>query len=125
MSGLRIEFPGAPDLDLSPNRRYRKGGYHKGIGAVAALRAMNFDTLAVSLAPPVPLEGGLEYEALICWGHGQRFLDFDNAVGVLKSYIDLLEVAGWMKNDRQIKRATVEQVRSRSIQFVEIEVREI
>lgn len=86
---------------------------------------MNFDKLAESLAPPEPMTGNLEYSAMICWGPGQRYLDFDGAVGTLKAYVDLLDKAGWMVDDRQIKRADVGQMRSREYQYVYICVKEI
>jgi Holliday junction resolvase RusA-like endonuclease len=124
MREITIEFPGAPNLDLSPNRRDNKG-WRSRHAAVAELKTLNFDKLAESLAPTEPLKGDLEYEAEICWPPGQRMLDFDGAVGLLKAYVDLLERAKWMKNDRQIKRGAVEQLRDPETQYVQITVREV
>ena len=124
-TGLTIVFPCAPDLRLSGNRRQNSHWRNR-------WRAVNdlfegYGSLVKSAAPPEPLTGPLRYDAVIGWPKGQRFLDFDGAIAVLKSHIDLLATHGWMENDRQITGADVTQVRDATQPggFVRITLRSI
>ena len=51
---ISIEFPGSPNLDLSPNRRDGKG-WRSRHAAVKELTTLNYDKLAASLAPAEPM----------------------------------------------------------------------
>ena len=115
---LTVTVPGAPDLDLSPNRRNAWGGAHRGTKAAAQARADAWkaaraerNRLGLFGDDPV-FAGPVRVRVEIGWPKGQRFLDRDNAEATVKAHLDgVLNDARLVADDRAVSEIDVRQVR--------------
>ncbi len=108
---LDVFVPMQPDAALSPNAR---GHWSK--RAKANRVARNVTRLSVvsalnALPSAFPREGVLRITPVIHWGKGRRTMDGDNAVSVLKPYIDGIQDA-LGRDDRWFVVSVPEQVRT-------------
>jgi hypothetical protein len=111
---LTISIPGAPDLALSPNRRYRAGGYHAGNRAAQEARRTAF-LAGIESRGRTGWEttcGPVRVAVVIAWPNGQRRLDWDGAIGCVKPLLDGIVDAFIIADDRHIVGIDVSQIRA-------------
>jgi hypothetical protein len=119
---LTIDVPGCPDAGLSPNARLhwrprsRIVAEAKGHAKWAAHDVMPF-------AEDWPaFDGSVMVRATIAWAKGRRIVDGDNALAMLKPYVDGLNGIVW-RDDKLCTFAPVVQERDpEGFGFVRFEV---
>lgn len=108
---LVIFVPRQPAAVLSPNGRSHWSA--KAEAVQTARWAAKLATCDALSREPVafPAEGDVAVELVIHWGKGRRFLDDDNALSVLKPYLDGVADA-LDRDDRTFRLQIPEQVRA-------------
>lgn len=103
----RIIVPMCPPEELNPNARVHWRPYRRASGALRT--AAKYAALADG---PIDLIAGrVDVSIRVCWPKRRRVLDADNALASCKAALDGLTDAGVWRDDRQMRRVTVEQER--------------
>ena len=111
MSEIDVWIPVQPDATLSPNSRAH---WRKKASVVRETRESARLCTTSALARHTetwPKEGGVFVQPTILWGKGRKTMDGDNAVAILKAYLDGV-ADGLGVDDRTFVVDSVTQVRA-------------
>lgn len=103
----RVTVPMCPPEELNPNARVHWRPYRRASGALRT--AAKYAALEHGRAEPIT--GRVDVLVRVCWPKRRRTLDADNALASCKAALDGLTDAGVWRDDRQMRRVSVEQER--------------